>query len=153
MAGISKMIIRKMLLLDIDEVTELEKQVFSSPWPRSYFEYEITQNPLATCLVGEIDQQIMAVGCMWCLYERAEITSISVAKKYQRQGYGKAMLLEMLSIARMKQVTDAFLEVRVSNLSAKALYESMGFSILKIRKQYYEDNQEDAYEMHLHWEE
>jgi len=36
------------------------------------------------------------------------------------------------------------LEVRASNTPAIALYQSLGFIKVGIRKKYYEDNQEDA---------
>ena len=43
------------------------------------------------------------------------------------------------------------LEVRVSNLKARKLYETLGFSTAGIRPSYYEDNGEDAAIMWNWW--
>ena len=44
----------------------------------------------------------------------------------------------------VRGVSAMTLEVRVSNLTARALYASMGFASAGIRPDYYEDNGEDA---------
>jgi ribosomal-protein-alanine acetyltransferase len=43
------------------------------------------------------------------------------------------------------------LEVRVSNEVAINLYKGHGFEIVGVRKQYYQDNKEDAYIMYKYF--
>jgi [ribosomal protein S18]-alanine N-acetyltransferase len=141
------MIIRRMNEQDLDEVLLLEKELFAAPWNREHFLFELNENPFSFCLVGIIDDQIVAAGCAWIIYERAEISTIGVVKTQQRKGYAKEMLRMVHRHAALLGVNQIFLEVRVSNHPAIALYESFGYKVTKIRKNYYSDNHEDAYEM------
>ena len=47
----------------------------------------------------------------------------------------------------MKHAEWMSLEVRVSNIAAQNLYKKLGFKTETIRKDYYQDNHEDAYLM------
>ena len=141
------MMIRAMNEQDIEEVLLLEKELFTSPWNREHFLFELNENPFSLCLVGIVDEKIVSASCAWIIYERAEISTIGVHKAYQRKGYAKEMLEMIHHHAKNHGVNQIFLEVRVSNQPAIALYESFGYKVSKIRKNYYSDNQEDAYEM------
>ncbi|MEG0277500.1 MAG: GNAT family N-acetyltransferase, partial [Coprobacillus sp.] len=65
----------------------------------------------------------------------------------QRQGYAKILMDEMIQFAFEEGCNVMSLEVRVSNQSAISLYEKCGFINQAIRKNYYQDNHEDAYLM------
>lgn len=139
--------IRKMNEQDLEEVLLLEKELFSSPWNREHFLFELNENPFSLCLVGVVDDQIISASCTWIIYERAEISTIGVHKVFQRKGYAKEMLEMIHRHCASNGVNQIFLEVRVSNRPAIALYESFGYKVTKVRKNYYSDNHEDAYEM------
>ncbi|PKM63506.1 MAG: ribosomal-protein-alanine N-acetyltransferase [Firmicutes bacterium HGW-Firmicutes-20] len=141
------MIIRAMNEQDIDEVLLLEKELFTAPWNREHFLFELNENPFSLCLVGTVNDRIIAASCAWIIYDRAEISTIGVHKSHQRKGYARTMLDKIHRHAAMNGVHQIFLEVRVSNQPAIALYESYGYKITKVRKNYYSDNHEDAYEM------
>lgn len=139
--------IRRMNEQDLEEVLLLEKELFSSPWNREHFLFELNENPFSLCLVGVVDDQIISASCTWIIYERAEISTIGVHKAFQRKGYAKEMLEMIHRHCASNGVNQIFLEVRVSNRPAIALYESFGYKVTKVRKNYYSDNHEDAYEM------
>ena len=141
------MIIRHMNEQDIEEVLLLEKELFSAPWNREHFLFELNENPFSLCLVGIVEEKIVSASCAWIIYERAEISTIGVHKAYQRKGYAKKMLEMIHHHAKNNGVNQIFLEVRVSNQPAIALYEYFGYKVSKVRKNYYSDNHEDAYEM------
>jgi [ribosomal protein S18]-alanine N-acetyltransferase len=141
------MIIRKMNEQDLEEVLLLEKELFASPWNREHFLFELNENPFSHCLVGVVDDQIISASCAWIIYERAEISTIGVHKAHQRKGYARQMLKKIHHHCATCGVHQIFLEVRVSNQAAIALYESFGYKVTKVRKNYYSDNHEDAYEM------
>ena len=63
------------------------------------------------------------------------------------------MLAEGLAQARTLGAELAWLEVRISNLAAQALYESFGFKEVGRRRRYYDDTQEDALLLTLDWSE
>ena len=54
------------------------------------------------------------------------------------------MLCRFVDDCYSNEVKYITLEVRVSNDSAKSLYEKFGFNSLGVRRGYYQDNNEDA---------
>lgn len=89
------------------------------------------------------EPQVLGFGCSWAILDEAHITLLAVAPSYQRQGLGKWLLLQLLQGACDRGLQRATLEVRVSNLIALKLYESLGFKIAGQRRRYYTDG-EDA---------
>ena len=139
--------IRKMCGADLRRVTELEKLLFSNPWPRSAFEYELSGNPFSTLYVLEEDGQIIGYVDLWILYDRAEIATIGVCKEYRRRGYAQQMMDRIIADAQEAGCENLSLEVRVSNDAAVSFYKKNGFITVNTRKNYYEDNGEDAWLM------
>ncbi|MDD6512625.1 ribosomal protein S18-alanine N-acetyltransferase [Sharpea azabuensis] len=133
-----------MRLSDLDNIMPLEHQLFSSPWSKDDYIYELSSNPYAKYYVLEDDKIVGYVG-IWITYETAQITTIGIAK--ERQGEGLSKLLMNKVIEETKDCEAITLEVRVSNVKAIKLYESYGFKKEAIRKDYYLDNHEDAYLM------
>ena len=72
------------------------------------------------------------------------ILDITVAKEMQSKGIGSLMLDRIIEINADRGIKYFFLEVRTSNLKAVNLYKKLGFKIFMLRKNYYEDNGEDA---------
>lgn len=137
----------EMNINDLDEITELEKELFKlDAWKKQEYENELN-NPVSKLFVEKENDEIVAYGGLWYLYEDADITTIGVNSKYQGQGYGQKMLDYMLDFALKNGVHNVHLEVRVSNQKAINLYKKNGFEVIRIRKSYYEDNNEDAYDM------
>lgn len=141
------MFIREMVVNDLDCVVELEKQLFTSAWEYNDFLYEIKENQFAFYYVLVDHDQIIGYVGLWMMYEQSQITTIGVDQHYQGHGYGHQLLNEMIKIACQHQCDVMSLEVRVSNHTAIRLYESCGFEKVTLRKDYYQDNHEDAYLM------
>lgn len=138
------MLLRAMRLSDLDYIMPLEHQLFSSPWSKDDYIYELSSNPYARYYVLEDDKIVGYVG-IWITYETAQITTIGIAR--ERQGEGLSKLLMNKVIEETKDCEAITLEVRVSNVKAIKLYESYGFKKEAVRKDYYLDNHEDAYLM------
>ena len=73
-----------------------------------------------------------------------EIENIAIAGPARRHGLGTRLVGEFLEQARANGAEAVFLEVRESNLPARALYEKWAFIEDGRRKSYYSDPQEDA---------
>lgn len=138
---------REMNESDLYEIDVLEKQLFSSPWPKDEYIYELNSNPFSNLRVIEEDGRIIAYCDWWIIYEQAQIATIGVAEEYRHRGYAQMMIDEIIRDATEKECDFLSLEVRVSNIPAISLYEKNGFIKANIRKNYYEDNHEDAYLM------
>jgi ribosomal-protein-alanine acetyltransferase len=68
---------------------------------------------------------------------QGDIQTVTVAPEARRQGLARTLLLQLLNEARRRGVEELFLEVRIDNEPAQALYRELGFEVLSVRKGYY----------------
>src|SRR5712691_5819777 len=139
-----KMAIEAMRLDDLEEVQRIELASFSTPWPSNAYRSELETNRLASYLVARIDGRIVGYGGMWLMVDEAHITTFAIHPGWRRQRIGERLLLAFLDLARDRRAREATLEVRLSNLAARRLYEKYGFRPVGLRPRYYSDNNEDA---------
>lgn len=133
-----------MTLADVDAVLAIEQSVQAYPWTRGNFCDALDSAYL--CCVDEVAGELCSFAVLMPGVEEAELLTIGVAAAHQRKGLGRAMLSAMLEVARAKQLSRVFLEVRVSNLGAIALYRCAGFAEVGMRRAYYRnaEGSEDA---------
>lgn len=162
---------------DVPEVSRVERQCFSNPWPQSAYRREL-RNPGNNYYVvlwhrpdGADDRgrhegrgprsilpfvrrsgpnagdTVAGFAGMWILYDEAHVTTIGIAPSHRGKGLGELLLIDLFDRAHERNAEWLTLEVRVSNDSAQALYEKYGFTRQGLRKRYYSDNGEDAYIM------
>jgi len=136
--------ISDMRLSDIDEVLEIEKLCFPTPWTRRAFVSELNENVYAHYIVARSNGRLAGYAGMWVILEEAHITNIAVHPAYRRQGLGWLLLHELMERARVRHATAMTLEVRTSNLVAQTMYTRAGFQVRGLRKGYYTDTKEDA---------
>jgi ribosomal-protein-alanine N-acetyltransferase len=139
-----KLTIDAMRLEDLDQVQAIEQASFSTPWPENAYRSELMTNRLASYLVGRVEDRIVAYGGMWLMVDEAHITTFAVHPAWRRQRIGERLLLAFFDLARDRHAREATLEVRLSNLAARRLYEKYGFRPVGLRPRYYSDNNEDA---------
>lgn len=137
-------VIRNMEENDLDDVMEIEKDAFTTPWPRESFLMEITKNQLAKYIVAEIDGVVVGYGGIWLIVDEGHITNIAVKSKYRGLGVGNALVEGLVFLCTKLDIKGMTLEVRVSNEVAKSLYKKYGFVESGIRPKYYQDDNEDA---------
>jgi len=136
---------RLMTPADMDRVLAIEQEVQRYPWTRGNFADAL--NSGYVCRVHETENgEIQGYAILMAAVEEAELLNIGVATTRQRLGLGRAMLAEMLHIARERDLQRVFLEVRSSNVAALSLYRRAGFSEIGVRRAYYHnaDGSEDA---------
>lgn len=137
------MVVRKMEVEDIQRVYQLSCESFSEPWSLASIEKEMI-NPVASYFVAEEEGQVIGFGGMWHVIDEGEIINIAVHKAYQRQGIGRVILNQLMSVARERHLVVMHLEVRASNEAARRLYLNQGFQCIATRKAYYHEPTEDA---------
>ena len=142
-------LIRKMTGQDLEQLIAIENECFSMPWSRQSYETEL-KNQWANYLVCDWAGEIAAYVGMWTVFEEAHITNVAVAKKFRGRGLGRILMREEEKVARAKLANRILLEVRPSNSAALAMYRGLGYIPISVRKEYYEDNGEDALVMIKH---
>ena len=122
----------------------LEAACFSDPWPESILAHEL-QNPLSLWLCA-MDGDTVAgyIGSQTVLGE-SDMMNLAVRPDYRRRGIGRALVLALCGALKKQMLASALtLEVRDSNAPAAALYASLGFEQIGLRKNYYQHPKEDA---------
>ncbi len=128
---------------DLEALLGLENKCFSSPWSAKQYNLAFEQK-LFNVFGLKQDGQLLAYVSFYHIGEEMEIFNLAVSPGYRRHGLAKYMLGLVLQICRKMGIKYAFLEVRQSNVAARALYAGFHFSQVGVRKGYYPDNGEDA---------
>jgi ribosomal-protein-alanine N-acetyltransferase len=135
-----------MLLEDLDAVADIERRAMPTPWSKELFEAELKRD-LARYFVAEEDGSVAGYLGYWEAPGEAHLITLAVDPGRHRRGVGRSLMEHAFSYAAKRGAGLATLEVRASNEAAQRLYESQGFRLVAIRKQYYSDNLEDAHVM------
>lgn len=137
-------IIREMNVDDIDDVLEVEKVSFSTPWSKESFIQEIKENKLARYIIAQVDEKVVAYGGMWLILDEAHITNVAVATGFRNMGIGQMIIDGLINICNELIINHMTLEVRKSNYPAIKLYKNNRFVEIGTRPGYYADTKEDA---------
>lgn len=136
--------IRDMTATDVNAVLAIEQSVQPYPWTLGNFNDALQAGYVARVAVQ--NEEIQGFMVWFPLPDEAELLNIGVAAAHQRQGVARALLADMLTTARSQNRQRVFLEVRVSNTPAIALYCQTGFAVAGERRNYYKNasGSEDA---------
>jgi len=137
-------VISLMEIDDLKKVLEIEEQSFSVPWTYDLFFSELTRNRYARYFVLEKDKEIIGYLGFWHKEASFHITNIAITEKFRRKGYGKKLLNFIEKIATTYRIKKISLEVRRSNCIAQDMYRKYGYKVIRVLKNYYQEEKEDA---------
>jgi ribosomal-protein-alanine N-acetyltransferase len=137
-----------------DDITEMMRLAGASDsaahWSvREYEALFAAEAPERVALVCELAEVIAGFAVARCGGEEWEIENVVVDPTSWRKGIGRALVEAVLGQARSRGAVDVFLEVRESNVAARALYGKSGFEEAGRRSRYYRDPEEDAVVMRM----
>jgi len=128
---------------DVTIATEIEREIFSDPWPESFFHGELDQS-WVYARVAEREGRIVGYLMAWLGDGTGHLGNLAVVSTMRRRGLARRLVEDLLASARMLRVQSITLEVRSSNFAAQALYRALGFRLAGLRRGYYRDTGEDA---------
>jgi len=134
--------IRRLALSDLGEIELIERRAYPTPWSRSMFAGELAKP--SSIALGAFDERLVGYLIVSRYVDAWHVMNVAVDPGYQHKGVGKALLDELFALTEGDPRRGYTLEVRVSNRTAIALYERMGFRATGVRRGYYTDNREDA---------
>ena len=126
---------RPMAADDLACVAALEAQIHAAPWTLGNFRDALDAG--YSTRVAERDARIVAYGVLMLAPGEAQILNVSVVPDARRLGLGRTLVALFIEDARRLGAEQCFLEVRVSNVGAIALYGSVGFAPVARRSSYY----------------
>ncbi len=138
--------LHRLTLGDLTAIEAIERESYPTPWSRSMFASELAK-PSSICL-GAFDADAGGRLAGYLIISRYvdawHIMNVAIAPEYRRRGIASRLLDELFRQTDDDARRGYTLEVRVSNASAIALYERLGFHATGLRRGYYTDNREDA---------
>jgi len=137
------MIFREMLVEDLDQVMEIEEDLFSVPWTREGFLTYLMKKDTMFFVVEE-KEKILGFCSMMIVLDEGDILNVAVRRDRQKEGIGQFLVDSILRMADLQGIRLVHLEVREGNQTARRLYERLGFKEDGLRRNYYEDPVENA---------
>ena len=128
---------------DIDAVLEISLLSFPTSWSKESYIQELA-NPIANYIVVKFNGKVIGFVGAWIIIDEAHITNIAVHPDFRRKNVASVLLEELLRLTKSANCNAYTLEVRASNIPAQKLYKKYKFVEQGIRKNYYQDNKEDA---------
>ena len=126
---------------DIQKIVKMEKEYFSDAWSEKIVADEVGKERVVVIK----DKEDIVGYCIFMLAaDEGEILRIAVDNTQRKKGHGKRLLSFAINEMKKKGSASVFLEVRALNSAARALYHSIGFEEIGIRKNYYTNPKEDA---------
>ena len=140
----SNLIIREAEMWDIKAISELDKSNFTSSWDNNMLE-SILFSKSNRIYVAEIEQQVIGFVVAENDIDEYNISRVVVDKNFRNHGVGSKLISYIENLAKRSQM-NVSLEVSVNNFTAKTLYEKLGYTLRRVRKEYYKDKS-DCLEM------
>lgn len=143
--NINKININFMKLSDLDDVSEVEATAYGAHhWSRESFAGEINNEIARYYVARDENGNLLGYLGTWVIIDEAHVTTLAVSTKFRRCKVAQVLLNNFIDDCYRNKVKYVTLEVRVSNQPAISLYEKFGFNSLGVRREYYQDNFEDA---------
>ena len=124
---------------DLPVFVSLDKELFPySPWSTSQYKEEFS-SPTRHFVVAVDDQQSIVgyAGVFAPGAAEADILTVGVVPTHRGQGIAKALMGMITNWAKEQGSIAMMLEVKVDNAEAIGLYESLNYSKLNVRKDYF----------------
>lgn len=137
---------RDITLADAPQLSQLHQLAFSTVWDAPQFESLIKSGAIGWLIE---DSAFLLIRCA---ADEAEILTLATHPKHRRQGRASQLLQHCVAQLAEAGYQHMHLEVKLSNLAAKALYEKHNFSVTATRANYYaksDGSREDAIMMRL----
>ncbi len=117
-------------------LSSIHAQCFPHYWDMAAFsDFFSVDGTIA--LVADNNGQIVGMVVYRISHEQADIITIAVLPQFRRQGIARSLMAEALRDMGTRKVVKLFLDVEEGNQPAISLYESLGFSHERRRRQYY----------------
>ncbi|WP_434480783.1 ribosomal protein S18-alanine N-acetyltransferase [Gemmatimonas sp.] len=137
-------VVRDMHVDDLPSVAAIEAASFSDAWAPSAFADLLARTHARLRVATSADGTVLGYCILLRAADEGEIANICAAAVVRGQGVGGTLLDDALAAADASVTAAVYLEVRTSNVAARALYEGRGFSLVGRRKGYYQHPNEDA---------
>ena len=130
---------------DFAGVEALQRRTFTNPWGADAMRWELEHTDVARLYVmRRPPADVIGYCACWLIFDELHINSLAIDEAWRRRGLAVRLLRHVMAEVVAQGARSATLEVRRSNDAARALYESLGFRVEAVRRDYYLRPREDA---------
>ncbi len=119
----------------LDAVARTEKRAYTHPWSRGNFADSLRAGYHAQVLTQ--DETLLGYLVLMLSPGEAHLLNITVDPDQQGRGLALHMIGELVRWSQAQGAQSLWLEVRVSNVRARQIYERYGFKAVGLRRNYY----------------
>jgi len=133
---------RDAIAADLATFVQLDKELFPhAMWNQEHYESDFKGVPRTHFFRVAVDESNQIVGYAAVMVAapgvEADVLTIGVIPEHRKSGIGRALMAQLESWSVDKESNAMMLEVAIDNSGAIALYESLGYSKISTRKNYY----------------
>lgn len=124
---------------DLPVFVSLDKELFPySPWSASQYKEEFSSPTRHFVVALDEEQSIIGYAGVFAPgAAEADVLTVGVVSSHRGKGIAKALMVLITDWANAQGSTAMMLEVKTDNADAIGLYESLGYSKLNVRKDYF----------------
>ena len=136
-------LVRPLNLDDCQAVADLETQLFASRFTAQSLRDMLNKPAFYGAVLPAVGQAAGLATAIHAYYlsmitaDCADIIAIGTHRDWQRRGFGRIMLEDLIGVTEQQHVEKILLEVAADNMPARQLYDSCGFVEIGCRKNYY----------------
>ena len=130
---------------DLPTVAAIEAGAYVFPWTIGNFRDSLLSGH--QCIGCWSGHELIGYAILMTALDEAHLLNLAVASDWQRRGVGARFLRQLIDMCHGQHLDMLYLEVRPSNVAARAMYDQFGFRKLGVRRDYYPSptGREDAF--------
>ena len=122
---------------DACEIAGLSVRSFDAPWSETAIACELARTRCRASVARDGAGELAGYAIGARVLDELDLFSVAVEPRIRRRGVGRSLLEAYIEMFREDGVRQVYLEVRVSNQAAQALYGALGFTQRGVRPRYY----------------
>jgi len=136
--------IRWMIRRDLPTVLAIEESSFEFAWSEEEFIRCLRQR---NCIgmVAELGDQVVGFMIYELHQNRIHLLNFAVCPMMRKKQIGTAMVDKLIGKLSDDRRNRILLEVRETNLDAQLFFRKLGFRVISLLRDFYDDTPEDAY--------
>ena len=133
---------------DIEPVLDLEHELFAEDaWSPALFWSELAQHESRHYVVVVDGDDLIGYGGVAVYDGEAYVQTVGIVRSRWGAGLGTILVGSLLAEAEQRGARTVVLEVRADNERAHRLYQRFGFTVIGVRRGYYQPSGADAHVM------
>ena len=121
----------------LDGIADIENSAFKKPWSKAQIQSDIQSEMDSENWVYLMDELVVGYIFGWIILDEFHLNNIAVHLGYLRRNIGKELIQHIISRVISHDIKVVLLEVSANNIPAQKCYQSLGFTQMGVRKDYY----------------